>query len=94
MSLAQCDDMVDALATDCSDQPLGDAVLPRQRACREYPSSAAWACRTRGNVGPELGNVEFSGVAELATSNVEVTPRRPLLPVVFWAARRREFYLC
>ena len=28
MLFAQCDDMVDALATDCSDQPLGKAVLP------------------------------------------------------------------
>jgi hypothetical protein len=30
MLLAQCDDMVDALATDCSDQPLGKTVLPRR----------------------------------------------------------------
>jgi hypothetical protein len=29
MLLAQCDDMVDALATDCSNQPFRDAVLPR-----------------------------------------------------------------
>jgi hypothetical protein len=30
MLLAPCDDMVDALATNCSDQPLGKAVLPRR----------------------------------------------------------------
>ena len=30
MLLAQCDDMIDALATDCSDQPLGKTVLPRR----------------------------------------------------------------
>src|SRR6266508_2946893 len=33
MLLAQCDDIVDALATDCSDQPLGKTILP-QRAWR------------------------------------------------------------
>ena len=30
MLLAQCDDMVDALAPDCSNQPFRDAVLPRR----------------------------------------------------------------
>jgi hypothetical protein len=30
MLFVPCDDMVDALATDCSDQPLGKAVLPRR----------------------------------------------------------------
>jgi hypothetical protein len=35
MLLAQCDDMVDALATDCSDQPFRDAVLPRRARCNE-----------------------------------------------------------
>ena len=30
MLFVQCDDMVDALATDCPDQPLGKTVLPRR----------------------------------------------------------------
>jgi hypothetical protein len=30
MLFAQCDDMVDAFATDRSDQPLGKTVLPRR----------------------------------------------------------------
>ena len=30
MLLAQCDDMIDALATDCSNQPFRDAVLLRR----------------------------------------------------------------
>jgi hypothetical protein len=27
---AQCDDMIEAFATDCSDQPLGKTILPRR----------------------------------------------------------------
>ena len=53
MLLAQCDDMVGALATDGSDQPFGKAVLPRRAwrnglvASRDQQRGMASSCRLR-----------------------------------------------
>ncbi len=52
MPLAQGDDMIDALATDRSDQPLGEAVLPgRARddaGTRQLPDRPVYGSTTRG----------------------------------------------
>ena len=36
MSLAQNDEMIDTLAPDGSDQPFGEAILPRRRWCSRF----------------------------------------------------------
>ena len=40
MLLTECDDMVDALATDRSDQPFGKAVLPWRTGRNRFVADA------------------------------------------------------
>jgi hypothetical protein len=40
MRLAQHDDVVHALATDRSDQPLGKRILPRRARCNGFVADA------------------------------------------------------
>ena len=64
MLLTQCDDMVDAFATDRSNQPLGKRVLPQRAAmCGEWLRRCSNADRT-GHPSVRRGSRPLAGLLD------------------------------